>query len=281
MIACVNIIAGYSGRTVLHGVSFAATAGEFIAILGPNGGGKTTFLRALTGLVPLQAGRVSLGGSALESLSPKERAQRVAVLPQRMDSLPRIRVRDMALLGRYAYLGWFGAYAPADYAAAEDALKTAGALELADRFVDTLSGGEVQRALLARALAQGAPVLLLDELAAGLDPARMIAIFDVLEARRRAGSCVITVMHDVNLAALYATRLLGMRDGRICFDGPTAHVFTEAHLRELYGISMHVFSHPTALVPQACPAQSAHSVLPIVVDKHSAVCGTGCHTDFR
>lgn len=252
MLSCTGIVAGYGNRTVLHEIDFVAGAGEFVAILGPNGSGKTTLLRVLTGTVPLRSGDVFLCGSPALALTPKERAKRVAVVPQRVDALPHVRVREMVLLGRYPYLRWFGAYAPADIAVAESALAVVGATDLTDRMVNELSGGELQRVLLARALAQDAPALLLDELSAGLDMARMMALFDVLDAHRLRGTCLVTVMHDVNLAALYATRIVALRAGRVLFDGPTHEVFTEENLQALYDIPIHVFLHPTAPVPQAC-----------------------------
>lgn len=255
MIVCRELFAGYGAREVLHGVGFAAGAGEFVAVLGPNGSGKTTLLHALSGVLPVPPGHIRLADAPLESLSPRQRARRVAAVPQRVETLPAIAVRDMVLLGRYPYLSWLGAYGAADYAAADAALAAVGAEELAARPLRELSGGEVQRVLLARALAQEAPVLLLDELSAGLDMARMVELFDVLDERRRAGACVITVMHDVNLAALYATRLLGLKAGRVCFDGPVGQVFTEEHLRSLYDIPIHVFPHPVEPRPQACPGR--------------------------
>lgn len=257
MIACHDIHAGYGARTVLHGIQLHAGAGETVALLGPNGSGKTTLLCTLSGVLQPAKGRIYLGStdspSEIRSLSPCQRAQQVAVVPQRVEHLPHMLAREMVLLGRYAYLPWWGAYSAADHAAADHALAATGAQELAERFLEELSGGELQRVLLARALAQESPVLLLDELSAGLDVARMKELFDLLEIRRRAGACVLTVMHDLNLAALYATRLVGLQAGRVLFDGPVAQVFTEEHLSTLYETPIHVFPHPVCPVPQACP----------------------------
>ena len=259
MIACQGLQAGYGRRTVLRGLDFRAQAGEFVALLGPNGSGKTTLMRVLSGVLARQAGEVWLGGETLDSLHPRERARRVAVVPQRVEGLPPVTAYDMVLLGRYPYLSWFGTYSGADHTAAAGALEEAGATVLASRPVRELSGGELQRVLLARALAQQAPVLLLDELSAGLDMARMIELFDVLDRHRRAGACVVTVMHDVNLAALYATRLVGLKDGSLRFDGPVDRVFTEKTLRALYDTPIYVFRHPVLDLPQACPGRGACS----------------------
>lgn len=256
MISCHDLHAGYGSRTVLHGLNISAHAGETVALLGPNGSGKTTLLSTLSGVLSPTGGSILLGAnspSPLSSMPPRQRARHVAVVPQRVEHLPHIRVRDMVLLGRYAYLSWWGSYSSADYKAADEALETTGAQSLTRRYIEELSGGELQRVLLARALAQQTPILLLDELSAGLDVARMKELFDLLELRRRAGSCVITVMHDLNLAALYATRLVGLKAGRILFDGHVAEVFTEDYLSALYETPIHVFPHPVCPVPQACP----------------------------
>lgn len=255
MIVCTGLCAGYGQRAVLHHVDFCAKAGEFVAVLGPNGSGKTTLLRVLSGGLPLREGAVQLCGNDLHSLHPKERAHCVAVVPQRVESLPPVLARELVLLGRYPYVSWLGVYRSQDYVAVAAALEAVGAESLAQRQVRELSGGELQRVLLARALAQDTPVLLLDELTAGLDLARMVDLFDVLDSRRRAGVCVVAVMHDVNLAALYATRLVGLKDGSLRFDGAVDQVFTEETLRDLYHIPIHVFPHPVEAVPQACPGR--------------------------
>lgn len=257
MITCRDLHAGYTTRPVLHGLNLAASAGETVALLGPNGSGKTTLLRTLSGVLPPMCGDIVFGTGMrtihLTSMSARQRARHVAVVPQRIEHLPHIRVRDMVLLGRYAYLSWWGSYNAADYKAADEALELTGAHALSRRYIEELSGGELQRVLLARALTQQTPILLLDELSAGLDVARMKELFDLLELRRRAGTCVVTVMHDLNLAALYATRLVGLQAGRILFDGQVAEVFTEEYLSTLYETPIHVFPHPVCPVPQACP----------------------------
>ena len=257
MIVCRDLRAGYGRREVLHGVDFQAGSGETVALLGPNGSGKTTLLRVLSGVLPSVGGTVLLGGSPLEECSPRRRARQVAVVPQRTEGLPRLSAGELVLLGRYPYLSWLGRYGAGDYEAARAALRATGAAPLAERPVGELSGGELQRVLLARALAQETPVLLLDELSAGLDMARMVELFDLLETRRAAGTCLVAVMHDLNLAALYATRLVGLKAGRVVFRGAVRDVFTEEKLSELYETPVHVFSHPTLGVPQACPGRRA------------------------
>ena len=251
-----GVSAGYGGQSVLRNVAFSLRAGECAALLGPNGSGKTTLLRALSGVLAPQAGDIEILGRPLSVLKPRERARLVAVVPQRGQLPQGLTARQMVLLGRFAHLGWLGAYGREDYLAADRALEETGAAPLAQRKLDELSGGEVQRVLLARALAQESPLLLLDELAAGLDWARMVDLFDLLERRRAAGTCVLMAVHDCNLAALYATRLMGLRDGNLIFDGPVTKVFSEENLGALYNIPLCVLPHPRWGLPQALLASA-------------------------
>ena len=224
-----------------------------MALLGPNGSGKTTLLRVLAGSLAATAGSVRLRGDDIRRLSPRERARRVAVLSQRHAAPQGMTALQLVLLGRYPWLGWWGGYSAEDRRIAHEALEETGALALAGRQVSELSGGELQRVALARTLAQQSPVLLLDELAAGLDLARMLELFDLLERRRRVGAALLLVMHDCNLAVQYATRLLGLRQGRVLFDGPVRDCFTAENLRALYAVDLHIVPHPLNGLPQALP----------------------------
>ncbi len=252
---CTHIDAGYHKTRVLHRVNFTAHAGECVAVLGPNGSGKSTLLNTLSGALIPWSGHIFLQNIPLATLAPRMRAQHMAVVPQKLDGLPTMKVWDMVLLGRYPHKHWWGLYRESDYTAAESALADVDALTLRHKFLHELSGGELQRVLLARALAQETHILLLDELSSGLDMARMAELFNILDAKRRAGACIVSVMHDINMAALYATRLVGLCDGHILFDGAVHDVFTENNLRALYKSPLHVFKHPTLNVPQACPSR--------------------------
>ena len=251
-----GVSAGYGEKAVLRHMEFTLRAGECVALLGPNGSGKTTLLRAISGVLAPQDGSIEFFGRPLTALKPRERARMVAVVPQRGQLPQGLTARQMVLLGRFAHLGWLGAYSREDYAAADSALDETGAAPLAHRRLTELSGGELQRVLLARALAQQSPLLLLDELAAGLDWARMVELFDLLERRRAAGACVLMAVHDCNLAALYATRLMGLKGGNLVFDGPVAKVFTEENLGALYNIPISVLPHPRFGLPQALLASA-------------------------
>ncbi len=261
MLACRNVTAAYGTHKVLNSLTFSAKSGEFIAVLGKNGSGKTTLLRVLTGTLPLDVtsqeneASIFLQGQNALSLSSKQRGKMVAVVPQKLDFLPPINVEDMVLLGRYPHLSWWGAYTEKDYLAAHTAMQEVDICALAGRFLSELSGGELQRVLLARALAQESPILLLDEPAAALDLARMQDIFQILEKKCAQGTLVVTVMHDVNMAALYASRIMALKQGCLLFDGAVTEVFTEQNLRHIYDMDVHVFAHPLLGVPQVCPSK--------------------------
>lgn len=253
-----RVAAGYAGAWTLSGVSFAVAPGENVILLGPNGSGKTTLLRCAAGTLRPLKGGVRLGGEPVERLGARERARRVAVLPQQPERPRGMRVGDLVLLGRFPWLAWSGIYGREDHAAAARALAAVDGVHLAPRLVETLSGGEWQRALLARVLAQmdgvAAPLFLLDELTASLDPARAEEVFALLGRRREAGAALLQAAHDCNLAARHATRLVGLKAGRILFDGPVREVFTEENLSALYDLPCRVFRHPDGDVPQALPA---------------------------
>ncbi len=264
MIRVTNLSCGYGGRQVLHGVDLALARGEFVGLCGPNGAGKTTLLLALAGLIPPKSGRVEIGGADLRALPARQRALRVSCVPQRLDAPPGFTVRELVLMGRFAHTGALSGalsgYGPEDHAAAGEALREAGADHLAHRLATELSGGELQRVLLARALAQGREVLLLDEAASAMDLARRVAAYDLLARLGRGGSTILTAVHDLNLAALYCPRLVFLKAGRLVLDGPTHEIFTEANLKDIYETDLRVAAHPVTGAPQAhlVPGAAAH-----------------------
>lgn len=262
LLRCRDLRFSRAGRLVLRGIDLAADPGGHVVIIGPNGAGKTTLLQCLSGLLLPQGGTVETAGRPLASFSPRQRARLIAVVPQRSDTLPRLTVGEAVLLGRYPHLARSGLYSAADYAAAREALRATRSLDLTDRPLAALSGGELQRVLLARALAQHSPILLLDELSSGLDPARLSEIFDLLEERRKAGVCCISVMHELNLAAVYATRIVGLSDGRVLFNGPADEVCTQENMRALFGVRLHPVRHPVCGRPQFCPQEAGLTLSP-------------------
>jgi iron complex transport system ATP-binding protein len=251
-----NVSVGHGGRAVLRDVSFHVARGEAVGLLGPNGSGKTTLLLTLAGALPLLAGSVTLAGRPLSALRPRERARLAASVPQQA-APPELTALSVALMGRYAHTTFLGGYTEADRAKALAALAATGCSHLAERRADRLSGGEWRRVLLARALAQEADLLLLDEAAAGLDPARQAETADLLLKRNAAGLTMLSAIHDLNLAALTCRRLLFLKNGRLVLDGTVNEVFTEHHLSEIYETRILVSRHPLLDAPQANLAPGA------------------------
>lgn len=223
-----------SARRALDGVSLSLRAGEWTAVVGPNGAGKSTLLSVLAGLCRPDAGSVRLHGTPLHDWSPRQRAQRLAWLSQQGEAEGEISVRDAVRIGRLPRHGLFGAITAQDEAAVEAALAETECSGYADRRLNEISGGERQRALLARALAMQAAVLLLDEPAAHLDAPHQRALVRSLTARARAGAAVAVVLHDLTLA-LAADRLLVMSGGRLRADGPAADAAVRSALVEVFG----------------------------------------------
>ena len=219
----------------LRGVDLTLERGELLAVLGPNGAGKSTLLRALAGLLAVRSGTVELEGRALVAYSPKERARRLAVLLQSLPDLPDVRVSAFVLGGRYAHRRRFGEELDTELEIARAALCSCDVADLADRDMTELSGGQRQRVRIARALAQDADVLLVDEPTHSLDASHQIAVFDLLREQAARGRAVLVVTHDLNLAAQYATRAMVLKDGRVSAQGAIEEVFRPEVLRPVYG----------------------------------------------
>jgi len=220
---------------LFDGLSLSLAAGEFAGIIGPNGSGKTTLLRVLSGMVAPETGDVRLDGRALRDIGSRERARLVAVVFQETRVVFNFSVLEIALMGRAPHLGSWGLERPEDFQAARAALRDMDLIDQEDRPLQELSSGERQRALLARALAQEARILLLDEPTAFLDLKHRLQIYDILaRLNRDRGLTVIATSHDLNLAARYGSRLVLMHGGRLAADGPPAPVLTAGLIREVY-----------------------------------------------
>jgi iron complex transport system ATP-binding protein len=235
-LSCEALEVAIDGRCLVQALGFEATGGEFIAVLGRNGVGKTMTLHTLAGLRAPTAGRVKLDGRDLAGWSGRERAQRLALLPQTTEDPFPSTVFDTALIGRHPHLPFWQWEGPADLAIARAALATVGLEPLAARAVDSLSGGERRRLDIATLLAQDAAVCLLDEPINHLDPRHRNELLELFRARADAGGLVIATLHDPTLAARFADRALLLHgDGRWqC--GATATTLSADHLSDLYGV---------------------------------------------
>ena len=222
-------------REALRGVTVRVEQGEAVALVGPNGAGKTTLLRALAGLVP-HSGAVHLGGWPVRRMAPRERARRVALVRQQTSLGVDFTVREVVALGRAPYLGPAARLGDVDRAAVEAALAATDLASFAERPARRLSGGEQQRVMLAQALAQDTPALLLDEPTAHLDVRHQLDLLGRVAALAGSGRTVVAALHDLERAAAFAGRLLVLSEGRLVADGPPASVLTAALLADVFGV---------------------------------------------
>ena len=227
-------------RRVLDAIDFEAHPGHITGLIGPNGAGKSTLLRTLAGLLAADAGRVTLGGEDVAGLTRLELARRLALLPQDRTVHWPLAVRDMVSLGRLPFRSLAAGESDQDRAIVDAALTAMEVQALAARAVTELSGGELARVLMARALAQQPKVLLADEPAAGLDPAHQLKAFAHLAALAGAGMTVVVALHDLSLAARFCHRIVLLKSGRGVASGAPAAVLTPPLLAKVYGIDAHV-----------------------------------------
>lgn len=221
-------------RLVVAEATLRIDAGEIVALLGPNGAGKTTLMRAALGLVRIEFGTAELLGADPSFLTARARALRAAYLPQRPQSIWPVTVENLVALGRFAHGAAPDRLASVDRAAVDAALEACALAPLRSRRMDEISGGEKARAHLARALAQEAPLLVLDEPTAGLDPAQALSVASILQRHTQKGAVLFST-HDVTLAARVAHKVVLMREGQIIARGPPREALNEAALEEAYG----------------------------------------------
>lgn len=244
-------------RPVLHDIDLTVTDGEWVTVVGPNGAGKSTLLRALAGLVGY-TGSARLGGAEVRGLAARERARTVAVVPQ-LPVIPiGVAVRDYVLLGRTPHLAPLQREGRDDQRVVDRALEILDLTRFADRPLTTMSGGELQRAFLARALAQEPIVLLLDEPTSALDIGHQQSVLDLVDRLRRdTGLTVLSTMHDLTLAGGYADRVVLLDDGALVAAGPPADVLTEPLLSQIYRARIRVVPAGT------WPGQRGPVVVPV------------------
>lgn len=240
LLAAEGVCFGYRRELVVEDVSLAVAPGETLGIIGPNGSGKSTLVRLLSGVLAPHRGRVLLGGRPIADVTPAERARSIAVVPQETTVEFPFTVTETVLMGRAPHLGRFTLEGDRDLAAARAAMARTGVLGLAERSLHELSGGERQRVILARALAQDAAVLLLDEPAAFLDIRHEVGIYDLLHDLKEEGRAVISVLHDLNLAALYCDRVALLKAGRLVALGTPAEVITYKTITDVYEVDVYV-----------------------------------------
>lgn len=249
---------GYPGRTVLDGVDLDIPAGQVTAIVGPNACGKSTLLRALSGINRPSGGEVRLDGTALGRIPPKRLARRIALLPQSPPVPAGISVEALVRRGRHPHQRWLTPWAAGDQEAVDAALVRTGLTDLRTRPLDRLSGGQRQRAWIALALAQCTEYLLLDEPTTYLDLRHQLDLLDlVAELNRVDGRTVVLVLHDLAQAARYAEHLVVVADGRIAAAGPPADVLTEDLVDAVFEVPCRIIPDPTTGSPLVLPLPTA------------------------
>ncbi|HEY7671632.1 MAG TPA: ABC transporter ATP-binding protein [Gammaproteobacteria bacterium] len=242
---CDALTVRYRDRVAVRPSSIALARGTVVALVGPNGAGKSSLLKAIAGLVPC-TGTVQAGEQAL-STSPRSRARTIAYLPQSPAAHWPMKVRDLVALGRLPHRAFGSALRPEDAAAIDAAMRETGVTALAERAVDELSGGELSRVQLARALAVRAPILLVDEPVAALDPYHQLEIMHVLTDYAARDALVVAVLHDLTLAARFAHRVIVMHEGEVVADGRPEQVLSAETLRRYYHVEpflSHVAGQP-------------------------------------
>ncbi len=251
----------YHGNEILKGISLRVSPGETLVVIGPNGAGKSTLIKAVSGVIHPSQGIVWIDGTNLANLSTIQRARYLAVVPQARLLPPAFTVRQTVLLGRTPYLGWLGRTSRADEAQVERAMHYTHLTDMADRRVGELSGGEQQRVLLARALAQDTPVLLLDEPTTHLDLEHQSSFLNLVKTMvSQRDLAVLMVLHDLNLIGLYADQVALLVHGQLHSMGKPETVLTAKNLSEVYHVPVSVVPHPEYGTPLVLPDGKSNSI---------------------
>lgn len=241
----------YGKRRILYDISFSVGEGEFFIVIGPNGSGKSSLVKAISGVMRAGTGDIEILGRPLRDYSLNALARLVAVVPQTQPADVPFTAEEVVLMGRSPHLGLLGVESAEDVRIAEAAMSFTGVTAFGRRKLDRLSTGERQRVLIARAVCQQPRVIVLDEPTASLDLAHQIQIMELMEKlRRQSGTTVVMVSHDLNLAAMYADRLLLLNEGGMVRLGSPADVLTYGILEETYGCVLLVDDNPVKAVPR-------------------------------
>jgi iron complex transport system ATP-binding protein len=249
-----NISLNFRNKSILSSVSLEVSGGEFFVIIGPNGAGKTSLLKVLSGLQKAEQGLVTIKGKNISSYTRRNLSQILAIVPQQIEIGFPFTVAETVIMGRTPHLGILGMEGKKDFQIAEEAMNFTEVSHLADRKLFQLSGGELQRVIIARAICQQPEIILLDEPTTALDPAHQLKIMDLMERfRRQHNTTIIMVSHDLNLASMYGDRLLLLKEGRVVKTGDPKTVLNKTLLEESYGCQMMVDESPLGQAARVTP----------------------------
>ncbi|HPQ52603.1 MAG TPA: ABC transporter ATP-binding protein [Spirochaetota bacterium] len=248
-----SLCAGYRNKEVLHDIDLAVDEGEFVAIIGPNGAGKSTLLRLLSGYIAPSKGNIHFMGRPVAAYTRREFSRELSVVPQFVNADLSFTVREFGELGLFPHRKILDIGVSPEGETVDAALDAADISHLRDRRMTEISGGERQLAYIARALVQSSRVMLLDEPVSHLDISHAIRIMDVLHAQNRQGTTVITVLHDVNLAAEYCSRIIALKDGRVFGEGEPRDVLTYENVEGLFDTVCIVTENPVSKRPLVYP----------------------------
>jgi iron complex transport system ATP-binding protein len=251
-----NLTFAYKDKPVLYGVSLSVDRGEMVGILGPNGSGKTTLLKIFSAVLRGR-GEVKLNGRSIKTYGKRELSRLFAMVPQESQILFPYTVAEIVLMGRASYHSPLALEGKKDLEVARASMELTDSLPFSDRYLHELSGGEKQRVIIARALAQEPQILLLDEPSAFLDLKHQVQVFELMRRLNREHRLtIVAALHDLNLAALFFRRLVMLRDGKIYRDGSPKEVLTEKTIEEVYGIQVRVEPDTSGEKPQVfiCPS---------------------------
>jgi ABC-type cobalamin/Fe3+-siderophores transport system ATPase subunit len=254
MLTIESLNVAYGEKVVLHDFSLTLAPGEIVALIGPNGAGKSTLIRAISGVIKIQSGRVDYNGEDLIEMSPTERARILGVVPQARQLGGAFTVEQTVLLGRTAYMNWLGQAQEEDWARVREAMVNTKTEHLAQRRIAELSGGEQQRVLLARTLAQTTPILLMDEPTTHLDlkhQASLLAL--VRDLARESNLAILMALHDLNQVSLYADRVALLVDGKLIAVGTPEEVLTIERISKAYQTPVQIVPHPENGTPLIFP----------------------------
>jgi iron complex transport system ATP-binding protein len=249
-----NLSVFYGDRQILHDIQLEVKSGEIVVLLGPNGAGKSTLIRSISGVIPIRKGNIFVDQKDVTTLSTMDRARHISVVPQAVSIPPAFTVWETVLLGRTPYLNFLGQTSAKDEAIARQALEQVDVLHLIDKRMNEISGGEQQRVLLARTLAQDTPILLMDEPTTHLDISHQVDLLKLITKQAREKNLTVLIaLHDLNLASMFADRIAIVQTGLLCVAGTPRETLTSEIINSVYNVPVHVLSHPQSGAPFIIP----------------------------